>query len=191
MSRFDEADECDPLIYGRWEHNVKATINGKKGQQALRDLRRYLLAMPERLISGWLACPDGEVCTVGLFAAGRRADQTGCTMVEAARILAEPLAEWDQLEQVGPGRYRIREDDLPDHVLKWYYKQGWSVPESLRSEMDDGTVTTVEAGKAAGLTETLAWVLGDLNDNMGPVTPEQRWTRVLEWVEETIAVPAS
>ena len=62
MSRFREGDyEGEPeeiLAQGRWEHNARRALKGKRGRKALADLRAALLALPEpRLIEG--ALQDG------------------------------------------------------------------------------------------------------------------------------------
>ena len=51
-----------------WQANCRRSIKGAKGQQALRELRDALLALPtKRLISGALES-NGEFCAIGAYA---------------------------------------------------------------------------------------------------------------------------
>lgn len=75
MSRFGY-DDYDPEFPNQgelWWANIYRHIGGKKGQEALREIRATLLAMPEkRLIRGRLADEQGGVCLVGAVAVARR-----------------------------------------------------------------------------------------------------------------------
>jgi hypothetical protein len=173
MGRFEsDYDECSVgalLAWGRWQHNFPLAVNGKRGQAALRLLEAALLAMPEkRLISGWLATPDGECCVNGLYVAAKVAEDEGIPLREAvSKVAAQTDVPWDELERSGPGEYRDE----------------WG-----RVEDGDGWEPTVDAAKRAGLTFTLAWHLGDMNDETcHGKTPEERYTYVLDWVRRHIA----
>ena len=74
MSRFsDEYDEQFNNQGEFWWANARRALNGRKGQQALRDLREALLALPQpRLIEGRLANDQGEVCAVGALVVHKR-----------------------------------------------------------------------------------------------------------------------
>jgi hypothetical protein len=171
MGRFeDDGDWGDSpraiLDQGRWEHNIPLSIKGKRGQAALRFLESALIAMPEkRLVSGWLATPDGECCTVGLYVAAKEAAKREIPLRQAAQTIALETypEEFTGLVRVAPGKYA---DDY-----------------GILAEDESGQETTIDAGKAAGLTGTLTWVLGDLNDcSYGHLSPEQRYEKVLKWV---------
>src|SRR6266850_306633 len=81
MSRFGDRDEGD-IPYALWRGNVERALKGKRGQQALREFREALLALPEKkLISGALcdvAYDDDDkpqavgFCAVGAFAFFKR-----------------------------------------------------------------------------------------------------------------------
>lgn len=183
-SRFGVDDELDPLAYGRWEHNLKVAVNGKRGQAALRYLERVLVEMPDkRLIQGWLAVPDGDCCTVGAFAAAKLADKESVSFAEGVKMLAESIpayavADWGQVERDETGEYRTK----PNPALGGY------IGTITSDSMDDGANLTEAAGVNAGLVRTLAWTLGDLNDNEygRGHTPEQRYVAVLAWVRRHI-----
>jgi hypothetical protein len=98
MTRFDnDWDEDFPGQWWLWEQALSRSINGRRGQEALKDLREALLALPEkRLISGRLADEQGSVCTVGALALHRRM-KAG----EPRRLVLEQLAELVEADEGG------------------------------------------------------------------------------------------
>lgn len=70
MSRISYCDDEDFQNQAYlWQANQERSINGRKGQAALRELESALLALPEkRLIAGELENAVGEVCAVGALA---------------------------------------------------------------------------------------------------------------------------
>ncbi|MFD1839100.1 hypothetical protein [Paracidovorax cattleyae] len=77
MSRSGYTDDYDddPLAGGRWRAAVKSAINGKRGQQALREILAALDAMPEQaLIGESLVTAEGEFCTLGVLGQARGLD---------------------------------------------------------------------------------------------------------------------
>ena len=57
-----------------FEANIRRSINGRRGQKALHELRDVLLAMPnKRLIKGDLE-HDGEFCAIGAYAKAKGVD---------------------------------------------------------------------------------------------------------------------
>lgn len=200
MSRFNDYDnyEGEPeqiLAMGRWEHNARVALKGKRGRKALRDLREALMALPEhRLI-------EGAVCTVG--AENRR-----------ARIAAQERAIWERMNP----EYRPAEP-WPDGTeafdttvrsegegvcavgaLVWHrkVKAGADPAEafaSLPDLADEGTDALAEtahlAKEEAGLTFTLAWELAYRNDEtFSRKTPEERWTAFVAWIDQELAKDA-
>lgn len=189
MSRVSEYDGEEGMPEAMWEHNVRLALAGKRGQAALWNLRAALLALPEkRLIANALR-------TVGL----------------------DPAAEaWGDLEP-SPGLYSLpRRQHILDsltgeysELLKaqgegvcavgaycWWMKmrrEHLSGDEAFAAlpvlaDFDAGIWQTVEEGRKAGLTRTLAWVLADLNDeSLGTLTPEDRYIYVLAWIERRLA----
>ena len=64
MSRYNDYDDYDGepeqiLAQGRWEHNARVALKGKRGRKALTDLREALEALPQKRLI------EGAVCTVG------------------------------------------------------------------------------------------------------------------------------
>lgn len=150
--RFQGDDEMFPGQWWLWEESLRRAMNGKRGQQALRDLRDELLAMPEKvLIEGRLS--DGKnVCTVGALVVHRRV-QAG---EDREAVLADLCSKitWD--EEYGP-------DD------QW--------------EADDMTLCVA---MQAGVARTLAVDMAGLNDDFYRSSPEERYEKVLSWVEARI-----
>lgn len=149
--RFSDGDEEYPGQWWLWEQALYRAVNGRRGQQVLRDLERALLDLPEKqLIDGSLS--DGKgVCAVGAYVAQKR--------VEAGEDRDEVLEQLNGL---------ARND-------RWDEIDGWAAEES-----------TILQGQAAGMQLTLAVSIASLNDEYYPVTPEQRYERVLEWVQKRI-----
>lgn len=149
--RFSDGDEEYPGQWWLWEQALYRAVNGRRGQQVLRDLERALLDLPEKqLIDGSLS--DGKgVCAVGAYVAQKR--------VEAGEERDEVLR---LLNLMAPSSEAWGPDD-------WEAEQA-----------------TIDEGQAAGMQLTLAVTIASLNDEYYPVTPEQRYERVLEWVQKRI-----
>lgn len=72
MSRSGYSDDYDGWASIRYRGAVKSAINGKRGQQALREILAALDAMPEKsLAAESLVTADGEYCTLGALGAAR------------------------------------------------------------------------------------------------------------------------
>lgn len=137
MTRFndDDGDEMFPGQWWLWEQALTRSVNGKKGQAALRDLRDALLALPEKkLIEGRLADDQGCVCTVGALALKRRVDAG-----------------------------EKREDVLASLValVPWYEDEYGSGPDDEWGAQE----VTLEVGKEIGLSLTMAVALAGGNDD--------------------------
>lgn len=176
MSRFDEYDyeENYPNQADLWHANVKRALSGKRGQKALAEMREALLALPEkRLIAGAL-------CTVG------GADK---------RERPNDVHGWyrqdleHKIEQEGEGVCAIG-------AYLWFKRvkagaDAQAAFDELPTLLDsdgDGGLETAAAGKAAGLTFTLAWTLASRNDAVfDGMTPEQRYEAFMKWLDEKLA----
>ena len=67
VSDYEPRDGAPPWEF--WAQAVANATKGKRGQAFLRELRKALLAMPDkRLIAGDMITPTGEVCALGQFA---------------------------------------------------------------------------------------------------------------------------
>lgn len=152
MSRFDGAGDGEGAMpYALWQHNAEMALKGKRGQQALRDMKAALGALPKReLIEG--------------------------NLIEVKR-------DEDDLDKIvgfegvcAVGAYALYKGQTPEQLRGWnrYYSGG----------DDEGDCwSTSEAGKAAGLTYTLAWELSQRNDETySDLTPSARWWAMYGWV---------
>lgn len=160
-SRFgnDEGYFSEDNTYGLWEGAFKQACGSRYGQKQLRQLRDALFALPIKVfVRGDVATLEGEVCAVGAFCAYKLAQESSVSMPEA--ILA---VKNDWLRRV-----RSEIDAWEEYAL-----------------LED---VTVQMGVAAGLRRTMAWELGNLNDEtLGGCTPAERYKRVLAWIEKKLA----
>ena len=217
MSRWRDYDSYDDeravLDQGRWEHNARVALKGKRSQKALAELREALMALPEhRLI-------DSAVCTVG--GVDKRAPEL--TDADVERFRAEYVAglREDDLKR-GAAKYadqwaedrrrdRVEEREaLAETIRKqgegacaigaylWYRKVKagadpaeafGDVPTVFESDDCDPLEETAHLGENAGLTFTLAWELAYRNDETyGRMTPEERHAAFVAWIDEQLAV---
>jgi hypothetical protein len=201
VSRYSEYDdyEGEPeqiLAQGRWEHNARVALKGKRGRKALADLREALLALPEKRLI------EGAVCTVG---AEKRRERW---IAEATRAWESMKPEW----RIG-GPWTDEADNLAELVqhegegvcavgaLLWHRKvkagtdpaEAFASLPDLHDEGSDGLGETADlAKKEAGLTYTLAWELAYRNDETYELkTPEERYTAFLAWIDRELAGTAA
>ncbi len=220
MSRYSEyddyEDEADQILaQGRWERNARATLKGKRGRKALADLREALLALPEhRLIEGAL-CAVGDVdqrvpAVTGAEIAEHQA--------KAAAWRAENgLGTDPDLDAYAAGCMREEREEQREAYVKLVNEQGQGVcaigaylwhkrvkagadpheafgglPTVLDGESGDPLGETAHLGQDAGLAYTLAWELAYRNDEtFGSMTPEERYTAFLAWIDAELAEPAA
>ena len=176
MSRFSDDYDYDCEYYTNaadlWQHNVKAALSGKRGKKALAELRDALRALPDkRLIAGAL-------CTVG-------ADQRGAGSNQWYRDdLADNIGR-----QGGEGVCAIG-------AYLWFKKVKAGIDpqtafEELPTYLDsdgDADWRTADAGKAAGLTYTLASTLAYQNDmSYEGMSPGERYEAFMTWLDDQLA----
>lgn len=174
MSRY-EYDGDTTMPYELWVANLRRALKGKRGQQALRDLREALLALPEpRLI-------EGALCTVGM----------------EQRAAAHP-EEWyrdymlRELQEHGEGvcaigaylwHQKVRAGEDPAGAFG-------SLP-TLSGDESDLHDTASLAVRDAGIAYTLAWEIAYRNDEKwGDLSPEERHAAFLAWIDAELAAPA-
>lgn len=167
-------DEYFPNQVELWQANVERALSGKRGRKALAELREAMLALPEkRLIAGAL-------CTVGGVA---RVKQS------ASRYYQDDLHV--KLASEGEGVCAIG-------AYVWFKKvKAGADPQAAFEELptlldSDGGADyeTAEAGRAAGLTFTLASTLAYRNDSRYEgMSPEDRYVAFMEWLDEQLAEP--
>jgi len=85
-------DDLDPKDLARYRGTVTRAINGKRGQQILRDLVAALDAMPEPvLIAHDLVNDDGDRCALGVVGQYRGLDEIGEFDPQEHRVLGAIL----------------------------------------------------------------------------------------------------
>lgn len=65
MSRIEYSEDGESSQVNLWRGNVNRSLQGKKGQAALKFLRESLLALPEKRLIAHAIARDGEVCAIG------------------------------------------------------------------------------------------------------------------------------
>lgn len=151
-------DEDRPGQFALWDANVKRSVRSKRGQQELRELETALLALPDkRLVHGRLVTDDGDVCAIGCYAKHKGLD------------LSKFDSE-DESDEVGiaagmPRLVAWKVVALNDIEIDDYYVtcEGPTVPYSLHAYYHGG-----------GYSERRRY------------TPEQRYEKVLAWVQEQL-----
>jgi hypothetical protein len=162
-----------------WETVVSNALGGRKGQAQLAEMEAALLALPEpRLIEGHLAA-DGAVCAVGAFVAARRAADQGVDLAAVIEAMGATVPCYC-------GHTREEHTDGKCNG-KGYEGRPCYCDDEYEPEEDEDCWETVEAGRAAGLSHTVAWHLAYLNDEQfASATPEQRYERMLAWVQRAL-----
>jgi hypothetical protein len=163
MSRFEYDDDGEPHItWQMWQWNLDRALVSDKGQAKLREFREALLAVPgHRLVSDQIATLEGDVCAIGAFAAYKRT------------LKGQPWAE---------ATADLNQEFHPVSDATWRRHSGrWEVE-------TDGFATQELGMRECGLNSTLAWHLGQQNDeDFGHMSPEHRWQRTYDWVCEQLA----
>jgi hypothetical protein len=202
MSRYTDNydDDYSPeaiLAQGRWERNSRAALKSKRGRKALAELRDALLALPEKRLI------EGAVCTVN--AEKRRTAHLEDEIRDWEEMAGNPYRPpepWtDQTDEFARIAGREGEGCCAVGALVWYRKvqagidpgEAFSVLPDIAEEGTDGLDETARlAVHEAGLAYTLAWNLAYRNDETyGRLTPEDRYTAFLAWIDRELAeVPA-
>lgn len=151
-----EDDEPYPNASALFQANVDRALKGKKGQTFLREIESALLAMPEKKLIGSAVCEGGQVCLLGAVAV-ERAVKNGKSRADALAELEKEAKEHGQYEPEG-----VNWDEADDETLEY-----------LRSLL--------------GIKQfPLAWTFVHENDECHVRTPEERYERMLKWVQRNI-----
>lgn len=85
MSRSGYSDDCENVQL--WRGAVDRAIQGKRGQNFLRELADAMDAMPEkRLITSELISETGEMCTIGVVCKARGLDVSNVDVYESKQV---------------------------------------------------------------------------------------------------------
>lgn len=150
-----------------WQANCQRSLNGKKGQAALRELEAALLALPEkRLIANKMIDADGEVCAIGALAKHKGRDLVAETREQLSAIGIEHFD--DEIDGDGEMEEIGVELGMPRLVA-------WKVVCQNDIEIDGYYVTLPGPYRWFQEQQQLrAYV---------PVTPEIRYDKMLAWVQ--------
>jgi hypothetical protein len=180
-----DGEEDFPNQGAFWWHNAQRALKGKRGRKALAELREALLMLPEkRLVSG-------AISTAALAAKAEAMPDTRPSWANEGHIVpnyqkTEALAKCES-EGVGVcaiGAYLLRKrvlelGETPAEAMQ-------RLP-SLADVEDCGLWETAAVGEQAGLTNSLAFLLADRNDETyGSCTPEQRYEQFLAWIDKEL-----
>jgi len=161
MSRINEDYEpdCieDELRMWAFQGNIKRAVAGKKGQKFLREMEAALLALPvKRLTKGALADAHEHSFPNRLgYVPEATGDVCALGAVAAARAVAAGKDRKGALQE-------LAEKFDPS-------EQGW--------------VLTDEAAHHLKISHPLAYAVVEKNDECSAKTPEERYERVLAWVQ--------
>jgi hypothetical protein len=209
QDEYDGDDDLAVLAQGRWEHNSRTALKGKRGRAALALLREALLALPEpRLIEGALCTVGGpervpevteaeidariaKVKEAGMWRDGRDPEDTARHMRYERDEAREAIA--DAIRSRGQGCGVCAIGALLWHLL---VKDGATPEEAfarlpaLAGEGLDDTAFLAE--KDARVTFTLAWEMAYRNDETySRMTPEERYTAFLAWLDAELGTAAT
>lgn len=170
MSRFADYDDDEwyPNQAALWQANAERALSGKRGRKALAELREALRALPERRLI------EGALCTVN--------SETRAPMLNySAPDLRDKVAR-DGEGVCAVGAYvwfkKVKAGMDPQAAFD-------SLPTLL--DADGGDWETAEAGRDAGMTLTLASMLGYRNDgSYEGMTPEERYEAFMAWLDEQL-----
>lgn len=163
MSRVYYDDDGDNWAYIRYGGALKSALRGKPGQQVLRDMRDALVALPKRRLGKDALCNElGDYCAWGAYAHHRG----------VSRTYLEKLSDW-------------RADDR-------CFDRGGPILPRVALEGEEQVEWVKER---FGVTFTLAFEVMIINEGEDrfweTYTPEQRYQRVMRWLDEHIREPQS
>lgn len=184
MSRYSDVS-CDDQLFPNqaafWRANAHRALRGKRGRKALAELRDALLALPQkRLIARAL-------CTVAPDK--RREDEVPVELDGGYRFTPavwrnESLAEI--VAEEGEGVCAV------GAYVWWQKVKAGADPvgafDALPTlpDTDEGINATADAGHNAGLVWSLAWQLAYRNDETFDLSPEQRYTAFMAWIDHEL-----
>jgi len=176
-SNDDDFEESFPGEAALWEANFYRALKGRRGRQALRDLREALLALPEpKLIEGALCTVNPGKRAAGTYQAGPQRDRRAAELAEYGEgVCAIGALLWHRKVKAGmdPGEAFDSLPTLPDDNYG----------------LDD---TASLAVSNAGLVYSLASAIAYKNDETyGGKTPEGRHAAFLAWINAELGDEAA
>jgi hypothetical protein len=160
--RFYENDDWDDIwslmAYGRWIANNKTIWRSKRGKKMLTEMKSALLALPEhKLISGWLVKPPEK--------------RSGLKKIFD---LIKPK-KTPQVCALGAfGLYKGAN-------MTAYYPSPEAIKENYN---EDDQYESLNLAQSYGMTQHMAWEIGNYNDSLNHLSPEELWERMYQAITE-------
>lgn len=211
----DEDGEARAL---EWNRKVRGALRSEEGRAHLTAMRAALLALPDkRLISGALCTVGGVDAKLPAIGDAELAELAAKSAARCAEAGIDLGPDWPKQsarsEQIDREDWREKFTDTIGEnggaegvcfigAYLWHRKVtldgldpagAFAVLPAVIGEDDEDPMTeTAEMGQQAGLAYELAWELAYRNDEVfGSMTPEERYTAFLAWIDGELAqVPA-
>lgn len=161
-------EEERPGQFALWDANCLRSMRGKAGQLALRRLEAALLAMPEkRLVRGKLVSHDGDVCAIGALARaeGKLPDPEPLDVDGFEDDDVDDTAEFAEAKLAFPS------------LVAWKVVAFNDLSCDDVWEVADGPIQRGHGQYKGGIP------------NIRPMTPEERYEKVLAWVRGNLRKP--
>lgn len=130
MSRsgYTEGDAGDELAYGRWRGAVISAIQGRRGQEFLRELLAILDAMPDQQLIANSFATDAGVCALGAVFVDRGVeppdiDPDDIDLGETADVAADALGITHALAAEIMDKNDCGWNEAPN--VRWRRMRGW------------------------------------------------------------------
>lgn len=148
MSRsgYNEYGDIDQWDLIRWRGAVHSALNGKRGQDFLKEMLDALDALPEKKLIKHDLINDGEVCAIGSVGIARGTDMSDLNP-DRSRDVAEAFGianalvceiEFINDEDYFPGYGRRLEPD-EDPEARWIRVRAWVEKWIIQEEEEDAT----------------------------------------------------
>ena len=142
MSRSGYTDDLDDGALGLWRGAVKKAIEGRRGQEFLRELAQALDAMPEKVLIADDLEVDGQFCALGALGRARgldmaKLDTWNCGQMAKAFGIAKALAAevmYENDEGIDVyARIDCKIEGLDVAAERWRHMRAWAL-ENLKTQ---------------------------------------------------------
>lgn len=180
----DDYDEDFPNQGAFWWANAQRALKGRRGKQALAELREALLMLPEkRLVSG-------AISTVALKEkAAAMPDEVWAWGGDGMFPNYEKVEAQRKVDEQGMGVCAVGAYMLRKRVLELGESPEQAMANLPSASDAEGCALqdTMEYGQEAGLSSYVAWQLADRNDETYlRLTPEERYVAFLDWIDKQL-----
>ena len=179
----DDFEEGFPNQGAFWWTSARRALRGKRGKRALAELREALLMLPEkRLVAG-------AISTAAVKAKYESepdlVDGPGGSLPNYGKKEALDKCETEGIGVCAIGAYLLRKRVLATGETP---AEAMAALPTLADFEGYGLSDTALEGEDAGLTNSLAFLLADRNDETyADLTPEERYGAFLEWIDRELA----